>query len=207
MHVRSVAPAVIFVFCLAGCDAREDAGGAPETGPWTVELGEELLELKRRDQAMREGMSAERLQDSAYMARLSRTDSALSLRLMELVERHGWPTGEVVGDSAVEAAFLVVQHSPFSEWQQAMLPEVERSAEAGTLPGQDFALLFDRVRMRLGESQRYGTQLSPSGDTLVLLPLENPDSVDVWRAEVGLPPLDEYLDMVQEAYGAPVRRR
>ncbi len=218
MHLRTgktVAATALLALLMAAC-AGDDTGGRERAGtgadtsadlaPWPDSAAELLLEMGRRDQAVREGMNQARLRDSAFMAELSRTDSVLSRRLMELVERHGWPTGGAVGDSAVAAAFLVVQHSPFTEWQRSMLPEVERSVRTGTLSGQEFALLFDRVRGRLGLPQRFGTQLGLTGDTLVLHELENPDSVDAWRAAVGLPPLEEYLDMVEEAYGAPVRR-
>lgn len=184
-------------------------GGSQEMareGGWPEAQVRELLDMGRRDQAVREGMTSSTLQDTTFMARMMRTDSALSRRLMALVEARGWPEAGEVPDSALKAAFLVVQHSPYDAWQAQMLPSVEKSAEAGALSGQEFALLFDRVRGRMGQPQRYGTQLGLAGDTLVLQPLEDPDSVDAWRKQVGLPPLEEYLDMVREAYDAPVRR-
>lgn len=204
-RVRAAVPAALAVLAwgLGACGGQE---AAVREGGWPEALVRELVDMGRRDQAVRSGMTSSSLQDTVFMGRMMRTDSALSRRLMALVEARGWPEAGAVPDSALKAAFLVVQHSPFDAWQAQMLPLVEKSAEAGALSGQEFALLFDRVRGRMGQPQRYGTQLGLEGDTLVLQPLENPDSVDAWREEVGLPPLDDYLDMVREAYDAPVRR-
>ena len=136
-----------------------------------------------------------------------RVDSANSRRLRELVDRHGWPRTADVGEEAVGAAFLVLQHTPFGGWQAAMLPRIEEAVRAGELDGQSYALLYDRVQVGRGQPQRYGTQLhGPADGELRLRPLEDPSAVDSLRAEVGLPPLDAYLDLVEETYGMPVTR-
>ena len=58
------------------------------------------------------------------------------------------------------------------------------------------ALLEDRVALRQGKKQIYGSQLAQNQTTLqyYVLPLEDPDNVDKRRAEVGLHPLSIYLE-------------
>ena len=58
----------------------------------------------------------------------------------------------------------------------------------------DLALLEDRVALREGRKQIYGSQVhgSPDGKNWIS-PLEDPDNVDKRRAEVGLGPLAEYV--------------
>ena len=66
----------------------------------------------------------------------------------------------------------------------------KKQAMAGNL-----ALLEDRVALREGRKQIYGSQVGT--DTVThknfLLPLEDPDNVDARRAKVGLGPLADYL--------------
>ena len=174
---------------------------------WTPELAEELRTMGVVDQEVRQGLGPETIRDTAFMSRMLRADSAHSRRLRELVDAHGWPRSSEVGAEAAEAAFLIVQHTPFEEWQRSMLPHVERAVHAGEHEAQAYAMLYDRVQTKLGNPQRYGTQLNSTDDgKLHLDPLENPAAVDSLRAELGMPPLEEYLRVVEEAYGMEVER-
>jgi hypothetical protein len=61
---------------------------------------------------------------------------------------------------------------------------------------QQYALMFDRMRMNQDKPQRFGTHsyLDPSkGRTDELYPLEDETKVDEWRKEIGLEPLKDYL--------------
>jgi hypothetical protein len=212
----------VAVLLAAACgpdDRRDTAEAATDTGdtartaaaaelvPWTPELAAELREMHHADQSVREGFGPESVADTAYMARMVRTDSAHSRRLRELVDRHGWPRPTEVGEEAVGGAFLVVQHSPYLDWQAAMLPLIEDAVGAGELDGQSYALLYDRVQMNRGQPQRYGTQLRMAEDGgLRVYTIEDPAAVDSLRAELGMPPLSVYLDIVEEQVGSPIAR-
>jgi hypothetical protein len=67
-------------------------------------------------------------------------------------------------------------------------------------PPVNLAYLEDRVRRADGRPQLYATQ--PDYDTqgnAVAPPVEAPESLDVRRARVGLPPLAAYLEQVNAA--------
>lgn len=178
-----------------------------EPTTWTPELAAELRGMGTADQEVREGIGPEAIKDTAFLGRMARTDSAHSRRLRALVEAHGWPRTSDVGPEAADAAFLIVQHTPFEDWQRSMLPAVEETARAGELDGQSYALLYDRVQTKLGRPQKYGTQLHLTEDgRLVLDSLESPGAVDSLRAGLGMPPLQEYLKVVEEGYGMEVVR-
>jgi hypothetical protein len=163
--------------------------------------------MAREDQDVRQGLGPETMADTAFLGRMARTDSAHSRRLKALVEAHGWPNTRAVGEEAAEGAFLVVQHTPFEAWQRAMLPHVEAGVRAGVLDPQDYALLYDRVQVHLGLPQRYGTQLNADGDGVWhLQPLEDTARVDSLREDLGLPPLEVYLQVVEDAFGMKVER-
>ena len=111
-----------------------------------------------------------------------------------------------MGRSGVSAAFLIVQHSSDLKFQEAMLPHLKRSFLNGEgVSGQEFALLQDRVLVHQNKLQLYGTQLNILDGELVFDPIFDGEHVDKRRAEVGLPPLDEYKKIVADAYGMSVK--
>jgi len=84
--------------------------------------------------------------------------------------------------------------------QKEVLPLVRNAYLTGTLKGQDFAMLQDRVLVKEGKPQIYGTQFKIKGKELILDLIEDEPNVDRRRAEVGLPSLAEYLAMAKRFY-------
>ena len=68
---------------------------------------------------------------------------------------------------------------------------------ASPASGQSFALLSDRTRLALGQTQLYGSQLWGRQESpgWVVPRLEDPDGVDARRAALGMMPLEQYLDL------------
>jgi hypothetical protein len=166
-------------------------------------LRRELLEMGRVDQEVREGFSAERAQDSAYVRRMMRVDSASSARMREILSVHGWPGISLVGPEAAKAAFLLVQHTSDNELQRQALALME-AAPRGEVALPDLALLSDRVRVRQGLPQRYGSQFSLKDGRWIADPIDDLARLDERRGSMGLPPMAEYVKMLQEAFGDPV---
>jgi hypothetical protein len=141
--------------------------------------------------------------DKKLEARMSAIDSANTARMKAIVRQYGWPGPELVGADGTEATFLIVQHAEY-EFQEEMLPLVRDAYRANKLPGQFYALLLDRVLVREGKPQIYGTQAEPfdkwNGKEPVLKPIEDEANVDKRRAEVGLPPLSEYRQSLKRLY-------
>lgn len=197
----------LLILLVAACGAPADRSPAHANASWTPELAEEVRQMGVADQAVRDGLGPATIQDTAFLGRMARSDSSRSRRLRGLVEERDWPRSADVGEEAAEAAFLVVQHSPFQDWQEAMLPHIEKAVRAGDLDPQDYALLFDRVRVQRGRPQRFGTQLSQGSDSLLHVDqLEDTAAVDSLRADLGLPPLDAYLTALESATGMKVAR-
>jgi hypothetical protein len=100
-----------------------------------------------------------------------------------------------------DAAFTLVQHGDADTALQArVLPMLERAYHASEATGQQVALLTDRVATARGAPQEYGTQVKIVGGHAVLKPVRDSANVDARRARVGLPPLREYLHMIDSAY-------
>ncbi len=177
-----------------------------------------LQEVHDRDQAVR--MEVLRLSrqvppqaDSllAACARMEETDAANQRIVAGLLDRNGWPEG--ISSAASETIWLVIDHAD-PAMQKRYLPLIEEQVRAGRVSASSYATLLDRMLMREGLPQRYGTQtVSRSrlveGDSAYmeqrcyLWPVESPGQLDSLRATVGLGPVGEYVKLVGETYGMP----
>ena len=178
------------------------------------ELRAELVERYAADQDVRQRMIERGAfhpdslknpspQTLSLLMEMMRTDADNLAFVEGVVEEHGWPTPALVGEDGVGAAWSVVQHSNL-EVQERMLPLVEAAYRAGEIEGQKYALLLDRVLVGHGEPQVYGSQPDMAADGTFQIPETVDDAtLDARRAEVGLGPIDEYMETLREMYGAP----
>lgn len=140
------------------------------------------------------------------LRRLQSWQNAKNLSELEaLLNSKGWPKRSQVGSLAASAAFFVLQHSNAGaqEKYMGMFESACRNNEANC---QQYALMFDRMRMNQNKPQRYGTHayLDPSkGSTNELYPLEDESKVDEWRKEIGLESLKDYLNRTGIKYVQP----
>ena len=88
-------------------------------------------------------------------------------------------------------------------FMRAMLPAIEESRRRGDLDGGAVALLTDRIEVKAGHPQIYGTQLSLKDGRWVLDPIADSAGVDARRKQMGLPPLAEYLRLVDSMLRSP----
>ena len=168
-------------------------------------LSEQLVRMGLLDQTVRVGFTVNTAADTGFLRATLGIDSLLTQRLRNIIDEHGWPLRSMVGDSAASAAFLITQHSPSDTFQREMLPLLEAAAAAGEATPSDVALLTDRVLTRDGKPQVYGTQFRIADGVLVPYPIEDVESLDERRARAGLMPMAEYVDMLRQTYGGPVR--
>ncbi|CAM3794605.1 hypothetical protein DESA109040_21650 [Deinococcus saxicola] len=106
--------------------------------------------------------------------------------LRKIVAAYGWPSRSLVGEDGATAAWLLAQHSPDLGFQREVLALLNAAQETDP---RHAAYLHDRVRVREGRPQRYGTQLGPDAQPFEL----EVGDVDERRAAVGLGPLAKYL--------------
>jgi Family of unknown function (DUF6624) len=111
--------------------------------------------------------------NAAFREKLIEGDAARTKRLKETVAAYGWPTVALIGRDGVDAAWLILQHSPDTSWQEEMLPRLQAPSEAGDIPQADVALLTDRVLVHAGRPQRYGSSFSIVSGRLVADAIED----------------------------------
>ena len=132
--------------------------------------------------------------DSGRNERLARraltTDSLNLILVDEILSQHGFPRKESVGDFGNQAVWLVFQHADL-DYQKRFLPQLESAVSRGDIAPAFLALLRDRIDVREGRPQRYGTQIDSNGN---LAPLLDASRVNQWRQEVGLPAIEHLSD-------------
>lgn len=157
----------------------------------------ELIELEKKH-------GRDSAEVKAAWSKQSAIDAQNIRRLEEIIAQYGWPGSKQFGDKAANTAFLILQHSDLS-YQKKYLPLVREAVGAGDLRASSLALLEDRVRLREGQKQIYGSQVTRnSDDEWEPLPLEDEENVDTRRASVGLGPILEYLQRFAARSGGKV---
>ncbi len=167
------------------------------------EVRHELVAMKDLDQYLNQLVvdRDEKARESGFSARKERITKANSKRIEEIFEDIGYPTSALVGDEASDAFWLLTQHSDHKpQFQEKVIQALKPLVIAGEARSDSLAYLTDRVRINTDRLQVYGTQVEFE---LALgkakpKPLENPESVDQRRAEVGLGPLWLYLNEMSE---------
>lgn len=117
-----------------------------------------------------------------------------------IIDEYGWLGKDDIGEEANETLFLCIQHCQDSLLQHKYLPIIKEAVSNGNAEAWHFAFLTDRVRMNGGQPQIYGTQTINVDDKTYLVPLQNPNNVDSLRREVGLEPLNDYMQGFGESF-------
>ena len=172
-----------------------------------------LEEVYDKDQAAREwtygitSISADEY--IMYSTEMSRVDSLNRIIVFDILDKEGWPAN--LSEKANQAIWIVIDHSD-ADNQKKYLPLVKQKSEEGVLNKVDYAILNDRVLMKDGKPQIYGTQIKLSavyiGEDLTtqffLWPVENPEALDSLRNAIGLPPIKDYLQVTGQSLGQEI---
>ena len=179
---------------------RQAINAAATAAGINFELKKQLAQIQYDDQKYRkmiDSIQALHPQGSeAYQAFIRdwmKMDSLNAAKIIQIIDEHGYPGRTIVGDGQASTAWLVIQHAPL-ETQVKYLPLITEAAEKGELRKADWALLVDRIRMRQGKPQLYGSQVIRDEETgqWKFHDIEDEANVNARRAEVGLGPLEDY---------------
>lgn len=153
---------------------------------------DQTLRMQLPEVEKKYGLNSEELKKHWRLIHM--TDSINQKYVMDILDEHGWLGPAVVGNKGNQALFLVIQHAEI-DVQEKYLPMLEEAVKKGNAPPQNLAYLEDRVAMRKGEKQKYGTQVIRDGVTgeSYLYPVENPDNLDSIRHSIGLNSISDYL--------------
>jgi antitoxin component of RelBE/YafQ-DinJ toxin-antitoxin module len=163
-------------------------------------LQQQLLNMAQQSQQIQLALKSDATEALKSMA--ADISQLHTQTLNQIVQLQGWPTKAQVTEEGVRAAFSLASHSNNLSFQQNMLPFIIQSyMDKQGLGGEVVAIFTDKVSIAQGKSQVFGTQADLIAGEVVFLPIENGDSVEQLRAQMGLPSLAEYKKTLEALYG------
>ena len=129
--------------------------------------------------------------------KISDADNSNVKVVAKILDERGWLGADIVGDKGNQTLFLVIQHADI-EIQEKYIPMFRDAVKKGNGRASSLALMEDRVALRRGGKQIYGSQVFTDNktDKMYFGPIEDPENVDARRAEVGLQPLNDYAAVI-----------
>lgn len=127
-----------------------------------------------------------------FWSLMAEEDKENEQEIIKILDEKGWPGKSLVGGKANIAVFLVIQHAPL-KIQEKYLPMFEESVKKGESQSKNFALLQDRILMRKGKAQLYGSQVKRGKNgKYEFHKIKEPEYINQRRKEIGLSPIEEY---------------
>jgi len=135
-------------------------------------------------------------------------DSLNIIKVTQIIDKYGWLGPQDVGMNGSQALFLVIQHANLAT-QQKYLPMIRTAVKDGKTLSSNLALLEDRVNMRQGKNQIYGSQVFRNKSTgkMCFYPIANPDHVDERRKTIGLQPIADYAKLFNLTWDVEAYKR
>jgi hypothetical protein len=119
-------------------------------------------------------------------------DSVNLLKVEAILLQYGWLGADVLGEQGSSTLWLVIQHADLKT-QEKYLPMMKEAVKNRKARAADLALLVDRIEMRNGRPQIYGSQITTKDGKAVIYQIVDEINVNKRRAEVGLQPLEDYV--------------
>lgn len=172
----------------------------------SVVISQKLKMIREADQQIRARIIKEMAtKDQEAMKRVAlemkASDRQNQFYIASLLDQCGWPKGL----SAIEnnTIFLVIDHAD-TAYMSKYFPVLKKQADMGIVAKSDLATLQDRMLLRSGKKQVFGTQTVKNGQIVTVWPIENPDDLDNRRKQMGLTPMSEYIELLKKNYQSDV---
>lgn len=185
-------------------------------GPYEKKaLSQELWRMKMKDQAYyyHANIAKNQMGDQSPVVKAiwdlknKLNDENLN-RIEEIIAENGWPKQSVVKGSAASTVFLVIQHADL-ETQKKYVGMFKEACEAGEGRWSSYALMYDRIEMREGRPQLYGSQITTNQETgaLEVHEIKDPEYVNQRRKKMGLGPLEDYVSNWNLTWDVPQKEK
>lgn len=119
-------------------------------------------------------------------------DSVNTSKLVNIIDRIGWPDVSKVGSKGAYNAFIILQHSNI-DFQKKYISLLRKAVEANKVSPIHLAYLEDRILQLENKPQIYGTQIDVSNNEPKPYPVIEPENLNKRRKSIGLEPIEEYL--------------
>jgi hypothetical protein len=111
-----------------------------------------------------------------------------------IIAEYGWLSPQKVGYQASLGLFLIIQHADIAT-QERFLPLIQAAEKKGETTSSNVAILEDRINVRRGRKQDYGSQgfTDKQSRKMFIYPISDPDRLEDRRKAMGLIPMKEYV--------------
>lgn len=123
--------------------------------------------------------------------------------LQHIFKKYDYPGYDQVGEKGADNFWVMVQHCDNDPgFQQSVLVAMKAEVYKGNAKGKNYAYLMDRVKINTKKKQVYGTQITYDINTeqAIPMPLEDSLNVNQRRKEMGMKPIEEYLNFITEMH-------
>ena len=117
--------------------------------------------------------------------------------IISIIEKCGMPTLNEVNQEQMDAIWLGLQHTE-NKYRIKYFPLIEKAVKNGDLSKEQYALMKDRILLDEGKPQIFGSQIKNGK----LYDLEEPETVNKRRQEMGLEPIEDYLKRLDITFDA-----
>lgn len=202
------------IFVLAYTLATQTVAASPATTQSPDTLNRPLIALldtiwhddqyyREKANAMQEDTAASDEELNAMWNLVIEKDDINTNRITHLLDKRGWPPVEEIGVKGSKAIFLVIQHADLAT-QVKYLPMVRKAVDDKNLYKRGLAMLEDRILMRQGQKQIYGTQLKANKIGIYyVVTMIDPEHVDERRRQMDMEPMSEYLKNFNMTWSVP----
>lgn len=125
--------------------------------------------------------------------------TADKMNVEAMFNKYGFLGFDKVGKEGSQHFWLIVQHcDKYPEFQKKVLKTMDKEVKKQNANPQNYAYLYDRVKVNAGEKQLFGTQVTyeveTTGKAIPKIGLIDSAKVDKLRKEYDLGPLKDYLN-------------
>lgn len=166
----------------------------------------QLSSVREKDQQIRARVikemashDPEKIKQIALEMRAS--DKANQTIITALLDKCGWPKGLSELDN--NTIFLVIDHAD-TTYMNKYFPLLKAQADSGVVSKSDLATLEDRMQLKRGQKQLYGTQTFKIGSTVTIWPIAEPEKLDIRRKKMGLLVMEDYISLLKKTYQSEV---
>lgn len=111
----------------------------------------------------------------------------------QIIDKYGWLAPKDIGFQGALTLFLVIQHADLTT-QKKYYPLILKAEKEGNILSSNVAILEDRIAVREGRPQTYGSQgyYDSQKKKTFIYPLVDVKRLDKLRKSRGLQPMKEY---------------
>jgi hypothetical protein len=146
------------------------------------------------------GANSQVIREEKILAK--KPDSLNLLRLKSIINTYGWPGTDIIGIGANQQMFNMILNSDLKTEKQ-FVAVLWQAFIKGDATATNYAALADKVALVESKNQIYGSIVKRNGTSWHLPPIMDEHNVNIRRAKIGLPPLEDYLKQYGVTYKVP----